>query len=96
MRVVFPTDENMGYLSHRGAHFGKAKYYTIITLEEGKIADVESVENPGHSGGLAATRSKISWRLNPMRWWSAVSEARLQKGLPKQGWISILTRRVLP
>lgn len=51
MRVVFPTDEDMGYLSPRGAHFGKAKYYTVITLDEGRIADVESVPNPGHSGG---------------------------------------------
>ena len=51
MRVIFPTDENMGYLSQRGAHFGKAKYYTIVKLEEGKIADVECVQNPGHQGG---------------------------------------------
>ena len=37
MPVVFPTDENSGYLSKRGAHFGKVKFYTIITLEDGKI-----------------------------------------------------------
>ncbi len=48
MRLVFPTDENMGYLSKRGAHFGKANFYTIISLEEGKIVDVDGVENPGH------------------------------------------------
>jgi len=41
MRVAFPTDENSGYLSKRGAYFGKAKFYTIITLEDGKIVDVE-------------------------------------------------------
>ena len=51
MRVIFPTDENVGYLSQRGAHFGKAKYYTVIELEEGKIVDVECVQNPGHQGG---------------------------------------------
>ena len=51
MRLVFPTDENMGYLSPRGAHFGKAKFYTIITLNDGEISDVESVQNPGHSTG---------------------------------------------
>jgi len=51
MRIVFPTDGNIGYLSKRGAHFGKAKFYTIITLENGAIADVEVIENPGHNEG---------------------------------------------
>ena len=51
MRLVFPTDEDQGYLSKRGAHFGKAKFYTIITLENNKIVDVGVQENPGHSGG---------------------------------------------
>ena len=51
MRLVFPTDEDQGYLSKRGAHFGKAKFYTIITLEKDKIAYVESQENPGHGTG---------------------------------------------
>ena len=50
-RVVFPTDEDMGYLSRRGGHFGKAKYYTVITVDDEKIVDVESTANPGHSGG---------------------------------------------
>ena len=49
MRLVFPTNENMGYLSKRGAHFGKAKFYTIITLENGIIDNVDVIENPGHS-----------------------------------------------
>lgn len=65
MRVVFPTDENMGYLSQRGAHFGKAKFYTIITLNEGKIADVESVQNPGHSGGACGNAVANIMALNP-------------------------------
>jgi len=49
MRIVFPTDENSGYLSKRGAHFGKARFYTVITLENGKIVDVEGVANAGHN-----------------------------------------------
>ncbi len=49
MKLVFPTNKNDGYLSKRGAHFGKANYYTIITLKKDKIVDVESVKNPGHS-----------------------------------------------
>lgn len=51
MKVVFPTNENQGYLSARGAHFGKANFYTIVTIEDGKIVDVEGVQNPGHSTG---------------------------------------------
>ena len=37
MRLVFPTNEDMGYLSKRGAHFGKAKFYTVITLKNSLI-----------------------------------------------------------
>ena len=51
MRLVFPTDENMGYLSNRGAHFGKATFYTVVTIKNEKICDVEGIANPGHSGG---------------------------------------------
>ena len=48
MRLVFPTNENEGYLSKRGAHFGKAKFYTIVTVKDGAITDVEGLKNPGH------------------------------------------------
>lgn len=65
MRVVFPTNENSGYLSKRGAHFGKANFYTIITLNDGKIDSVEAIENPGHteSGCGGAIQNIMS--LNP-------------------------------
>jgi len=65
MRAVFPTDENMGYLSKRGAHFGKAKFYTIVTIEDDKIVDVESIENPGHSGGACGNAVTNILSLNP-------------------------------
>lgn len=51
MRLVFPTNENEGYLSKRGAHFGKANFYTIVTIEDNKIIDVEGKKNPGHNTG---------------------------------------------
>lgn len=51
MKIVFPTDENQGYLSKRGAHFGKANFYTVVTLKDDKIVDVEGVKNPGHITG---------------------------------------------
>lgn len=65
MRLIFPTDENMGYLSKRGAHFGKAKFYTIITLVDNKMSDVEVVENPGHSGGACGSAVDNIIGLNP-------------------------------
>lgn len=64
MRLVFPTNENMGYLSKRGAHFGKAKYYTIITINNQDISDVEVVENEGHSGACGGAVKNIM-SLNP-------------------------------
>ena len=65
MRLVFPTDENMGYLSKRGAHFGKAKFYTIITVENKEIVNVEVQENPGHSGGACGNAVTNIMSLNP-------------------------------
>lgn len=51
MKLVFPTDENMGTLSRRGAHFGKAKFYTVVTVKNDRITDVEGYVNPGHDAG---------------------------------------------
>ena len=65
MRVVFPTDENMGYLSARGAHFGKAKFYTVVTLKDNKILEVEAIENPGHSGGTCGNAVANIMSLEP-------------------------------
>ena len=50
--IVFPTNEDMGLLSKRGAHFGKARYYTVIAVDDsGDIIGVTSVNNPGHEAG---------------------------------------------
>ncbi len=65
MRVVFPTDENMGYLSKRGAHFGKAKFYTIITIKDDKIDDVEVVKNSGHNTGACSNAVANIMSLKP-------------------------------
>ena len=65
MSLVFPTDENMGYLSKRGAHFGKAKFYIIITLQGNKIVDVEGVANDGHKTGACGNAVTNIMSLNP-------------------------------
>ncbi len=65
MRLVFPTNENEGYLSKRGAHFGKAKFYTIVTVNDGKIVDVEGIENGGHDSGACTNAVTNILSLNP-------------------------------
>lgn len=65
MRLIFPTDENMGFLSKRGAHFGKAKYYTIITLDGTKILTVESIKNQGHQEGGCGNAVSNIMNLKP-------------------------------
>ena len=55
----------MGYLSPRGAHFGKAKFYTVITLDEDRIVDVECVANQGHSSGACGNAVSNIMALNP-------------------------------
>ncbi|SFZ98607.1 dinitrogenase iron-molybdenum cofactor protein [hydrothermal vent metagenome] len=65
MRIIFPTDESNGYLSKRGAHFGKAKFYTIITLEEDKIVNVDVEANAGHAGGACGNAVANIMALKP-------------------------------
>ncbi|WP_024955430.1 NifB/NifX family molybdenum-iron cluster-binding protein [Sulfurospirillum arcachonense] len=65
MKLVFPTDANDGYLSKRGAHFGKAKFYTIVTLEDDKIINVEGIQNPGHKTGACTNAIDNIMSFNP-------------------------------
>ena len=65
MRLVFPTNENEGYLSKRGAHFGKANFYTVVTIEDGKIIDVEGIQNGGHNTGACSNAVTNIMNLNP-------------------------------
>jgi predicted Fe-Mo cluster-binding NifX family protein len=65
MKIVFPTDENMGFLSRRGAHFGKAKFYTVVTVENGRIENVEGLANPGHDAGGCGGAVANIMALNP-------------------------------
>lgn len=55
----------MGYLSQRGAHFGKAKFYTVVTLEGQQIVDVETVSNPGHDAGACGNAVQNIISLHP-------------------------------
>jgi predicted Fe-Mo cluster-binding NifX family protein len=64
MRVVIPTNDNNGLLSKMGAHFGKANFYTIVTIED-EIKDVEVIQNPGHGAGGCSSAVSNILSLNP-------------------------------
>ena len=64
MKLVYPTDEDMGFLSKRGAHFGKASFYTIVTLENNEINDVEVIKNSGHDAGACGNAVSNIMSLN--------------------------------
>lgn len=63
MKIIIPTDEDSGYNAKRGAHFGKANYYTIVTLTGANDHSVEVVKNPGHTshanGGCTSAVNNI-------------------------------------
>ena len=47
MRVAISTDGD--YVS---AHFGRCPSFTIVDIEDGKVANKEVVDNPGHQPGF--------------------------------------------
>jgi predicted Fe-Mo cluster-binding NifX family protein len=54
-KIVFPTNEQDGLLSRRGAHFGRANFYTVVEIDDnGEVTDVNVVKNAGHSSGGCA------------------------------------------
>jgi len=60
MTIIFPTMKEDGLGAKRGAHFGKASFYTAITVEDGIVKDVLIHKNPGHAtGGCANAVSNI-------------------------------------
>lgn len=54
MKIVVSSDNSRGLESSVSHHFGRCPYFTIVDIEENKIINVESVENPfftSHSPG---------------------------------------------
>lgn len=54
MVIVFPTMKEEGLAAKRGAHFGKASFYTVVKVEEGIVKDISVHKNPGHVTGACA------------------------------------------
>lgn len=46
MRIAIPSKDSKGLESEVCEHFGRAKYFTFIDIENGNIKDVEVVEVP--------------------------------------------------
>ena len=45
MRIAFVTDDERTV----SQHFGRARYYLVVTLEDGQIVERERREKPGHA-----------------------------------------------
>lgn len=48
MRVAVPSDTDQGLQSTRSGHFGHSAYFTIATVEDGKVQKVEVFKNVDH------------------------------------------------
>ena len=48
MKIAIPSETDKGLESTRSGHFGHTPYFTIVTVEDGSIANVESVKNVDH------------------------------------------------
>lgn len=60
MTIVFPTMKDEGLTAKRGAHFGKATFYTAVVVEDGVVKEVKVYKNPGHvTGGCANAVANI-------------------------------------
>lgn len=45
MRIVFPTKENMSYLSQSALDINEAKYLTVLDIQNQTIVGVEMIKN---------------------------------------------------
>ena len=48
MKLAIPSETDQGLSSMRSGHFGHAPYFTIVTIEDDQIKDVEPVKNVDH------------------------------------------------
>ncbi|WP_350454411.1 metalloregulator ArsR/SmtB family transcription factor [Slackia heliotrinireducens] len=48
MKIAIPSETDAGLQSVRSGHFGHAPYFTIVTIEDRQVKDVEVVKNVDH------------------------------------------------
>lgn len=54
MTIIFPTMKDSGLSAKRGAHFGKANFYTAVDVIDGIVQEISVHKNPGHATGGCA------------------------------------------
>jgi predicted Fe-Mo cluster-binding NifX family protein len=54
MTIIFPTNKDDGIGAKRGAHFGRANFYTAVVVIDGIVQEVSAHKNPGHTTGGCA------------------------------------------
>lgn len=45
MRIVFPTKDNMSYISHSASSIEEAEYLTVLDVSDNDIVGVETLKN---------------------------------------------------
>ena len=48
MRIAIPSETDQGLASIRSGHFGHAQYFTVVTIENDEVTNVESIKNIDH------------------------------------------------
>ena len=48
MKVAIPCDTPFGLNAQRSGHFGHSAFFTIATVENGEVTDVQVVQNVDH------------------------------------------------
>ena len=51
MKVAVPTNNPGGLAATRSGHFGHCDLFTLVDIEDGRIANVETLSNVEHSEG---------------------------------------------
>ena len=53
IKVAVPADSGQGLDSPLSGHFGHCQAFIVSTIEDGKIVDVKTLENQGHTSCAA-------------------------------------------
>ena len=68
MRIAIPTETHMGLEDVVSGCFGKAKTFTIVTIEGGEIKKVQIINNPAasypHGAGPIAVKTLVDRNVN--------------------------------
>lgn len=64
-KIILPTETHTGVNAPLAQHFGRAPYFTVVDLEEGKVTMVMAVTNTSeHVGGTGSPHDVLT-RLQP-------------------------------